>query len=69
VTYRASHDRCCAIDARKLKADPGCKSTEILESGISKTDKCYLESSDWLIIVQSGAYEDWMSKQYKGITI
>jgi dTDP-glucose 4,6-dehydratase len=65
---RAGQDRCCAIDARKPKTDPGCRSAETLKSDISKTVKCYLESSDWFVIVQSGAYMAWMSKQYKEVT-
>jgi dTDP-glucose 4,6-dehydratase len=64
VTDRPGHDRRYAIDARKIERELGWKPAETFESGISKTVHWYLEHPDWVAHVQSGAYRDWLSKQY-----
>jgi dTDP-glucose 4,6-dehydratase len=67
ITYvkdRPGHDRRYAIDARKLEKDLGWKPAETFETGIRKTVLWYLEHQDWVAHVQSGAYRDWVSKQY-----
>jgi dTDP-glucose 4,6-dehydratase len=67
VTDRPGHDRRYAIDARKLEAELGWKPAETFETGIRKTVEWYLANPDWVANVQSGAYKDWMSKQYAGV--
>jgi dTDP-glucose 4,6-dehydratase len=64
VTDRPGHDRRYAIDARKLEQELGWKPAETFESGIRKTVVWYLEHPDWVSRVQSGAYRDWVQKQY-----
>jgi len=64
VTDRPGHDRRYAIDARKLEAELGWKPAETFESGIRKTVEWYLANPEWVANVQSGAYKDWVSKQY-----
>jgi dTDP-glucose 4,6-dehydratase len=67
ITYvkdRPGHDRRYAIDARKLERELGWKPAETFESGIRKTVAWYLAHPDWVARVQSGAYRDWVSKQY-----
>ena len=67
ITYvkdRPGHDRRYAIDARKLEKELGWKPAETFDSGIQKTVQWYLDHQDWVAQVQSGAYKDWVSKQY-----
>ncbi len=64
VKDRPGHDRRYAIDARKLESELGWKPAETFESGIRKTVKWYLANPDWVANVQSGAYRDWVSRQY-----
>jgi dTDP-glucose 4,6-dehydratase len=64
VTDRPGHDRRYAIDARKLERELGWKPAETFESGIRKTVQWYLDHPDWVAHVQSGAYRDWVQKQY-----
>ncbi len=67
VTDRPGHDRRYAIDARKLEAELGWKPAETFETGIRKTVQWYLTNPEWVANVQSGAYKDWMAKQYEGV--
>jgi len=64
VTDRPGHDRRYAIDARKLESELGWKPAETFETGIRKTVQWYLDNPDWVAHVQSGAYRDWVQKQY-----
>ena len=64
VTDRPGHDRRYAIDARKLEAELGWKPAETFETGIRKTVQWYLDNPEWVKNVQSGAYREWVSKQY-----
>ena len=66
VTDRPGHDRRYAIDARKLEAELGWKPAETFETGIRKTVQWYLNNPDWVAHVQSGAYREWVGKQYSG---
>ena len=68
ITYvkdRPGHDRRYAIDARKLEKELGWKPAETFETGIRKTVAWYLDNTEWVAHVQSGAYRDWVTKQYK----
>jgi dTDP-glucose 4,6-dehydratase len=67
VTDRPGHDRRYAIDARKLEAELGWKPAETFDTGIRKTVKWYLANPEWVANMQSGAYKDWMAKQYEEI--
>jgi dTDP-glucose 4,6-dehydratase len=64
VTDRPGHDRRYAIDAHKLEAELGWKPAETFETGIRKTVQWYLANPQWVSNVQSGAYRDWVNKQY-----
>jgi dTDP-glucose 4,6-dehydratase len=64
VKDRPGHDRRYAIDARKLEKELGWKPAETFETGIRKTVAWYLENAEWVAHVQSGAYRDWVTKQY-----
>ena len=67
VTDRPGHDRRYAIDARKLEAELGWKPAETFDTGIRKTVEWYLANPEWVANVQSGAYKDWVSRQYEGV--
>jgi dTDP-glucose 4,6-dehydratase len=67
ITYvkdRPGHDRRYAIDARKLERELGWRPAETFASGIRKTVQWYLDHQDWVAQVQSGAYREWISRQY-----
>ena len=69
ITYvkdRPGHDRRYAIDARKLERELGWKPAETFETGIRKTVQWYLDHPDWVAHVQTGAYREWVSRQYDG---
>ena len=66
VKDRPGHDRRYAIDARKIERELGWKPAETFETGIRKTVIWYLDNSDWVANVQSGAYREWVAKQYEG---
>ncbi|RCS57415.1 dTDP-glucose 4,6-dehydratase [Parvibium lacunae] len=66
VQDRPGHDRRYAIDARKIERELGWKPAETFETGIRKTVQWYLDNPMWLENVQSGAYREWVLKQYEG---
>jgi dTDP-glucose 4,6-dehydratase len=64
VKDRPGHDRRYAIDARKIERDFHWRPQETFESGIRKTIHWYLEHDEWVEEVTSGAYRQWIEKQY-----
>jgi dTDP-glucose 4,6-dehydratase len=64
VKDRPGHDRRYAIDASKIERELGWKPAETFETGIRKTVQWYLENQDWVQNVTSGAYREWIDKQY-----
>lgn len=67
ITYvqdRPGHDRRYAIDASKIARELGWKPAEQFESGLRKTVRWYLENDEWVNGVRSGAYRDWIEKNY-----
>ena len=65
VQDRPGHDRRYAIDARKIERELGWRPAETFESGIDKTVQWYLDNLQWVQNVQSGAYREWVSRQYR----
>ena len=65
VRDRPGHDRRYAIDARKLERELGWRPAETFETGIRKTIAWYLDNQDWVRNVTSGAYREWVGKQYE----
>jgi dTDP-glucose 4,6-dehydratase len=68
ITYvkdRPGHDRRYAIDARKIERELGWRPAETFETGIRKTVEWYLTNADWVARVQSGAYRDWVVRNYE----
>ncbi len=64
VTDRPGHDRRYAIDAGKIERELGWKPEETFETGIAKTVRWYLDHQDWVKNVTSGAYREWVTKNY-----
>jgi len=64
VKDRPGHDRRYAMDSSKIRRELGWKPAESFESGIRKTVQWYLEHAKWVANVQSGAYRDWIKKNY-----
>ena len=67
ITYvqdRPGHDRRYAIDASKIEHELGWKPAETFETGIRKTVRWYLDNQGWVQNVTSGAYKNWIGKQY-----
>ncbi|WP_312756229.1 dTDP-glucose 4,6-dehydratase [Pulveribacter sp.] len=67
VADRPGHDRRYAIDARKIERELGWRPAETFETGIRKTVQWYLDHPGWVAQVQSGAYRDWVAKQYEDV--
>jgi dTDP-glucose 4,6-dehydratase len=67
VADRPGHDRRYAIDAHKIEHELGWTPAETFETGIRKTVQWYLDNRDWVNNVQSGAYRQWIEKNYVGL--
>lgn len=68
ITYvkdRPGHDRRYAINCDKIKSELGWKQSVTFEEGLDKTVDWYLDSKEWIENIKSGAYKDWMDKNYK----
>ena len=68
ITYvkdRPGHDLRYAIDASKINKELGWKPSVTFEEGLSKTIDWYLDNSEWMNRIVSGAYEEYYQKQYK----
>jgi dTDP-glucose 4,6-dehydratase len=67
ITYvadRPGHDRRYAIDARKIGRELGWQPAEGFEGGLRKTVAWYLQNSAWVENVRTGAYKDWIRRNY-----
>ena len=64
VQDRPGHDRRYAIDSGKIARELNWRPTESFESGLRKTVAWYLDNADWVASVTSGAYRQWIEKNY-----
>jgi dTDP-glucose 4,6-dehydratase len=64
VKDRPGHDRRYAIDSSKIEEELGWSPEETFETGLKKTIQWYLENPEWVESVQTGAYREWMKRQY-----
>lgn len=64
VADRPGHDRRYAIDAGKIERELGWRPVETFETGIRKTVVWYLQNQLWVQNVQTGAYRQWVSRNY-----
>lgn len=66
VQDRPGHDLRYAIDAGKIQRELGWVPVETFESGLRKTVEWYLANADWVEHVKSGAYQQWIDRNYSG---
>lgn len=67
ITYvrdRPGHDRRYAIDATKIKNELGWEPKVKAEEGLRRTAEWYLDHTEWLENVTSGAYQKYYEQQY-----
>jgi dTDP-glucose 4,6-dehydratase len=64
VPDRPGHDLRYAIDASKVARACGWRPKETFASGLRKTVRWYLGNTEWVNEVRSGAYREWMEKNY-----
>ncbi|MGA2049385.1 MAG: dTDP-glucose 4,6-dehydratase [Terracidiphilus sp.] len=67
ITYvkdRPGHDRRYAINATKISDELGWKPEAEFETGLRKTVRWYLDHLSWIENVRTGAYLDWINKNY-----
>jgi dTDP-glucose 4,6-dehydratase len=64
VTDRKGHDFRYAIDASKLENELGWSPSVAFDQGFEKTIDWYLENTEWLQRVTSGAYADYYEAMY-----
>ncbi len=64
VTDRPGHDHRYAIDAAKLAGELGQRCSVGFDAGLKRTVHWYLDHENWWRDVTSGAYKDWIDKNY-----
>ena len=64
VKDRPGHDRRYAIDCARIENELGWRAKETFESGLRKTIRWYLDNRRWVESIKTGAYRDWILKQY-----
>lgn len=64
VRDRPGHDRRYAIDSSKIRQELGWRPAVSFEQGLNFTVRWYLENTQWVNNVRSGAYREWISKNY-----
>ena len=64
VQDRPGHDRRYAINASKIQSELGWIPAEKFETGLRKTVRWYLDHGVWTESVRSGAYREWMERNY-----
>ena len=67
ITYvadRPGHDRRYAIDAARIGRELGWQPSVTFADGIAQTVDWYLGNPQWVADVTSGAYRDWIARQY-----
>lgn len=67
ITYvadRPGHDRRYAIDAGKIGRELGWRPAVGFADGLARTVDWYLSNPAWVADVTSGAYRDWIARQY-----
>jgi dTDP-glucose 4,6-dehydratase len=64
VADRPGHDRRYAIDSSKIRRELGWQPKESFASAMKQTVRWYLEHAAWVAEVTSGAYRDWVDRNY-----
>ncbi len=64
VKDRPGHDKRYAIDATKIKDELGWEPAVQPAEGMKETAQWYLDNTEWMERVTSGAYQQYYEKQY-----
>lgn len=64
VTDRPGHDRRYAMNYDKIRAQLGWWPETTLDQGLDLTIDWYLSNREWVDRVRSGAYREWIEKNY-----
>jgi dTDP-glucose 4,6-dehydratase len=64
VKDRPGHDRRYAIDPAKLEGELGFAPRGSVDALLSDTVRWYRENGGWVDRVRTGAYRDWLSRNY-----
>ena len=66
VSDRPGHDRCYAMDIRKIRTELNWTPRHPLRDGLFETVKWYLDHLDWVEKIQMrNDYQDWLDKNYQ----
>lgn len=65
VTDRPGHDRRYAIDCSRLKEELNWRQTVDFAEGLRKTVRWYIDNPEWIDRVRTGAYREWIEKNYE----
>lgn len=65
IKDRPGHDRRYAINCGKIERELGWRPRETFETGIRKTVRWYVDNPDWIDKATSGAYQQWIAKNYE----
>lgn len=64
VKDRPGHDRRYAIDCSKIERELGWRPGYDLERGLAETVRWYMNNPGWVEHVRSGAYREWLERNY-----
>jgi dTDP-glucose 4,6-dehydratase len=64
VKDRPGHDRRYAINSSKVEMETGWRPSVTFETGLRQTVQWYLDHPAWVGNVKSGAYRQWIERQY-----
>jgi dTDP-glucose 4,6-dehydratase len=64
VTDRPGHDHRYAINATKLRAELGNRTSVAFETGLRQTVRWYLHQEEWWRCVTGDEYKSWINKNY-----
>jgi dTDP-glucose 4,6-dehydratase len=67
ITYvhdRPGHDQRYAIDPARIRSELGWQPSVDFPKGLDRTIDWYLENMTWVNRVRSGAYREWIDKNY-----
>ncbi len=66
VEDRPGHDRRYAMDAAKIARELRWRPAEDFAGGLRRTVRWYLDHPEWVESVRTGAYLDWIQRNYAG---
>jgi len=65
VRDRPGHDRRYAMDITKIERELSWRPAHTFEQGMERTVTWYLDHPDWVESIQTGAYQEWIRRNYQ----